>query len=76
MKGFQTLLRGCKQQLQNTDINFDNIDYGFGWKKSLPLKWAMWPEWKQASVGVGLVVLGISTLGIGLAIALPLLWYL
>jgi hypothetical protein len=76
MKGFQTLLRGCRQQLQNTNINFDEVDYGFGWKKSLPLKWAMWSLGKQIGIGIGLSFLGIGTCGIGLAVALPILWYL
>lgn len=51
LHGFQTLLRGCKAQLHGTDLDFNNIDYGFKWKKSCALGWAEAPTWKK-SLGV------------------------
>lgn len=38
MQGFQTLLRACKAQY----ADYESVDYGFEWKTSIPLKWAMW----------------------------------
>ncbi|KAI9775348.1 MAG: hypothetical protein M1839_001264 [Geoglossum umbratile] len=42
LNGLQTVLRGCKIQLQGSGINFDSVDYGFRWKNSLPLAFASW----------------------------------
>ncbi|KAI9783858.1 MAG: hypothetical protein M1816_001159 [Peltula sp. TS41687] len=47
MKGFRTLLRGCKAQLEGTDLDFHAIDYGFKWNNSIPLRWAMVNEDKE-----------------------------
>lgn len=67
MVGFQTLLHACQAQLGDTDIDYSDVDYGFAWKKSYPLKFAVWPWWKR-----GLSVLA-CIFSFGLAI--PILWY-
>jgi hypothetical protein len=60
MQGFQTLLRGCKRQYDG----FESVDYGFGWKTTIPLKWAMWGIGKR----VGFVVSSIASLGLAVPI--------
>lgn len=57
MEGFQTLLRGCKEQY----ANYSSVDIGFGWETSIPLKWAMWGVGKRIGfVGSTIVTAGIA----------------
>ncbi|OCK74569.1 hypothetical protein K432DRAFT_447221 [Lepidopterella palustris CBS 459.81] len=51
MNNFQTLLRGCKEQLKDTDLDFNAIEYGFTLKHTCALGWAVSPIWKRV-VGV------------------------
>jgi hypothetical protein len=67
MVGFQTLLHACEGQLGDTNIDYTQVDYGFSWKKSYPLKFAVWPAWKRAFSVIGC----ISSMGL----AIPILWY-
>ncbi|KAB5513128.1 hypothetical protein GE09DRAFT_1295358 [Coniochaeta sp. 2T2.1] len=60
MKGFQTLLRGCKRQYGG----FEAVDYGFGWRNTLSFKWAMWGVGKR----IGFVVSSIATLGVAVPV--------
>jgi hypothetical protein len=64
MVGFQTLLRGCKSQLEGSGIDFDKIDYGFSWKHSFPLTWAAYSTGQKGGVGFGLTLAIIFALGI------------
>jgi hypothetical protein len=67
MEGFQTVLHACQSQLSNTSIKYDDVDYGIKWKKSYPLRFAVWDAWKR-----GLSVLVIALSG---GIALIPLWF-
>jgi hypothetical protein len=58
MQGFQTLLRACKEQY----ADYESVDYGFQWKTSIPLKWAMWGIAKR----IGFVL--STALSFGLAV--------
>jgi hypothetical protein len=69
MVGFQTLLHACAAQLGDnagTDV-YTEIDYGFSWEKSYPLKFAVWPVWKRALSVMGCIVSG--------GLAIPIFWY-
>jgi hypothetical protein len=67
MQGFQTVLHACQAQLQQTSIDYNSVDFGIKWKRSYPLRFAVWSTWRR-----GLSVLGIIfTAGI----ALPFLWF-
>jgi hypothetical protein len=61
MEGFQPLLRGCKRQYKE---GFDEVDYGFGWKTTVALKWAMWGVGKK----IGFVLSSVGSLGIAMPI--------
>lgn len=62
LRGFQTLLRGCKAQLKDSSIKYHDIDYGFGWKKSLPLTWATFSKGQKAGVAIGIIFATLITL--------------
>lgn len=57
--GFQTLLRGCKAQLRDTDLDFSSIDYGFGWKTSFALAYAVMSRAQKAGTIIGFILLGL-----------------
>jgi hypothetical protein len=69
MVGFQTLLHACTDQLAGNSGSdaYSEVDYGFEWKKSLPLKFAVWPTWKRALAVIGCMVSG--------GVAIPILWF-
>ncbi|KAF3921115.1 hypothetical protein AA313_de0210271 [Arthrobotrys entomopaga] len=51
MKGFQTLLRGCKSQLdKSTGVQFDQINYGYKISNAIPYLWAIAPLWKRGLI--------------------------
>jgi hypothetical protein len=60
MHGFQTLLRGCKEQYSG----FDTVDYGFSWENTIPFKWAMWGLGKR----IGFVLSTMVTAGVAVPI--------
>jgi hypothetical protein len=60
MQGFQTLLRACKGQY----ANYESVDYGFEWKTSIPLKWAMWGIAKR----IGFVLSTAASFGLAVPI--------
>lgn len=62
LDGFQTLLRGCKAQLKDTELNYDDISYGFGWKVSFPLFWASLSMAAKAGMAIGMIVGGFLPL--------------
>lgn len=65
LKGFQTLLYGCEQQLKGSGIEFADVDYGFGKKKgpkSLPMYWATLNTAQKAGVAIGMIIGGIVVL--------------
>ena len=63
LRGFQTLLRGCKAQLKDSSIiKYDHVDYGLRWKKSLPLTWATFSKGQKAGVAVGIIFASLITL--------------
>ncbi|KAF1973770.1 hypothetical protein BU23DRAFT_123737 [Bimuria novae-zelandiae CBS 107.79] len=65
MKGFQTLLYGCEEQLRGTGIEFSDIDYGFGKKKgpaALPFYWATLSTGKKAGLAIGMIAGGLFVL--------------
>jgi len=55
LHSFQTLLRGCKAQLKGSDINYKDVNYGFGWQKSFPLFWATLSMAQKAGMALGIV---------------------
>ncbi|KAH0538828.1 hypothetical protein FGG08_004604 [Glutinoglossum americanum] len=55
LKGFQTLLRGCKAQLKVEGMDYSKVDYGFAWKNSFPLAFAAWHPAVRAGVVIGIV---------------------
>jgi hypothetical protein len=55
MENFQTLLHGCQEQLAGSNVDFGQIDYGFGWQHSFPLTWATLSIGQQAGVGIGII---------------------
>ena len=62
MKGFQTLLYGCEEQLRGTDIVFADVDYGFGkvaGVKSLPFYWATRSTGQKAGLAIGIIAGGV-----------------
>lgn len=62
MEGFQTVLHACQGQLKDSSIRYEDVEYGIKWKRSYPLRFAVWNTWQR-----GLSVVGIiCTLGIGL----------
>jgi hypothetical protein len=60
--GFQTLLYGCEEQLEGTDVDFGEVDYGFKKKKSLVFFWATLGTAKKAGLAIGIIVGGIVAL--------------
>ena len=67
LKGFQTLLYGCEQQLKGSGIDFASIDYGFGKKKgpkSLPLYWATLNTAQRAGLAIGIIIGGVVALAL------------
>jgi len=50
MKGFQTLQRACKRQLANSDLDFDDVNYGFKYKKSIKYAWATGSTAKRVGI--------------------------
>lgn len=68
LKGFQTLLYGCEEQLKGTDVRFEDVDYGFKKKKSLPLYWATLSTAKKAGLAIGIIFGGVVGLMILLAL--------
>lgn len=59
LHGFQTLLRGCKAQLKDTNLDFATIDYGFGWEKSFRLWYAAMSRGQKAGIVIGIIIGGI-----------------
>lgn len=72
MHGFQTLLRGCKNQLDkskgNGTLDFGDVDYGFGWQHSFPLVWAALPRAQKAGVAIGFII------GVPIVVSLLVCW--
>jgi hypothetical protein len=65
LKGFQTLLYGCEQQLKGSGIAFEDVDYGFGkikGPKSLPYYWATLSTGKKAGLAIGIMAGGFVAL--------------
>lgn len=56
LRGSQTFLRACYAQLKATDINFENVDYGFKWENSFPMDWQQWNAGIRAGVVIAFVV--------------------
>ena len=55
MKGFQTLIHGCKRQIKGDSINFNIIDYGFV-EDTFGNKWRAWSTSERVGVIFGLII--------------------
>ncbi len=68
MQGSQVFLRGCYEQLKSVpDIDFESIDYGYGWENSFKTYWAWANDGIRAGLVIGMIVGGPIVLALLIA---------
>lgn len=62
LNNLQTVLVGCKKQMEksNSTVKFGDIDYGFSESLTFRQKWDSWSIAQRAGVGIGMTLACLS----------------